>query len=182
MAEKRLATRGYTIEQVETGLLELALCAGNSRLAARRLAEQGLPIPRETLRDWSTKHHVDRYAELQAKVAPKIEAVMVGRFRENAVRAGEVAREAIEKIHEDVQAGEADAGKAFQQLMVGTGITLEKMMLLEGRPTTVIETRDTQQLLAELKEIAPSLVVESTAVDLTTTPTLPAAKTGESRE
>jgi hypothetical protein len=179
---ERLPARRFTLEETDTALLELALAAGNAELAARKLHEKGLKIAARTLRDWRNETHADRYIELQARVAPKVEAVLVNRFRENAIRAGEVAREALEQTSEDLTSGKADAGKTFQQVMVGTGITIEKMLLMEGRPTTVVESRDTQQLLAELKEIAPSLVVESTAVEVTTTPTLPAAKRGESSE
>lgn len=46
MVTKPVKSRGYTSEQVDRALLELAVCGGNSARAHRQLKAQGLVIPR----------------------------------------------------------------------------------------------------------------------------------------
>src|SRR5678816_4159164 len=42
----------YTDQQIERGLVALALFSGNRRRASKALEQQGLSIPDSTLRDW----------------------------------------------------------------------------------------------------------------------------------
>ena len=39
----------YSEEDIERGLLEVAICRGNTRRAARQLRAQGIAVPRPTL-------------------------------------------------------------------------------------------------------------------------------------
>jgi hypothetical protein len=71
--ESHVKGGSYTDQEVERGLVALALCSGNSRRAARLLEDRGLPIPRSTLKQWPDLYP-DHYSAVQAQVLPELKA------------------------------------------------------------------------------------------------------------
>ena len=55
---KRLAR--YNDEEIDTALVTLALCAGNSRRASAELEGVGIEVSQSTLHKWRHERHVVR--------------------------------------------------------------------------------------------------------------------------
>jgi hypothetical protein len=150
-------------QTVETALHVLAACGGNSRQAAEQLANQGINVHERTLRNWPHQH-ADRYAEIRRTVAPLLEARAIATAYEVVDRAGEVEQILLEKIQAEADTMNAkDAAAAFRNISTSKGINLDKLLILQGRPTQVTEHRDTTELMRALSNLNPSLVIESTA-------------------
>lgn len=156
----------FTAAEIEHALLELALSNGNQNMASRRTG-----ISQATIRGWAKKWP-ERYEEIKANLAPILEALAVEQSRRNMLRAAEVNGDLLEKASEATEVGNTDDVvkymKAFQSGSIGQGIQTEKTLLLSGRPTEILEKRDTQQILKDLGDIAPGLLtVEGSAIDVT---------------
>ena len=153
----------YSAAEMEYALLELALMNGNVSRAAKKV---GVNV--STLTAWRDKFP-ERYEDIQARIAPMVEKQIVAQARVNARKAAQVAESLLEKVDEDELSlsDRAQAAKAFQQVSIGMGVQIDKTLLLEGRPTEILETRDAQAMLKELAEIAPGLVVDGNAIDVT---------------
>lgn len=93
--------QNYTAEQVDRGLLELAICGGNSAEASRRLKACGTVIPDRTLRDWRTTMAA-RYTEISNNHARQVEDVIVQECRENAVRLADLERKTADRLEEEL--------------------------------------------------------------------------------
>jgi hypothetical protein len=57
---ERRPGQGYTEEQMDRALVEVALCAGNTHMAHRNLKAKGFEVPRPTLYEWATNSQVER--------------------------------------------------------------------------------------------------------------------------
>jgi hypothetical protein len=153
----------YSAAEMEYALLELALMNDNLARTARKVG-----IDSGTLGKWRNKY-AERYEDIKARVAPMVEKQIVAQARINARKAAEVAEHLLDKVDEDgLSLGDrAQAAKAFNQVSIGMGVQIDKTLLLEGRPTEILETRDAQAMLKELAEIAPGLTVDGHAIDVT---------------
>lgn len=158
------ARRYFTPEEVDAGLMMLAFCGGNSGEASRRLKEQGYNLSDRVLRKFRSTTYPERYAELHRTRAQEIEDVIVTKMRETALQAADVQQRALEKTVEQLDNGELrDASTAARNAAVVQGIATDKLLTLTGRPTTVVEHRDAEDVLRGLAQRFPGLIVEGTA-------------------
>jgi hypothetical protein len=166
--------RSYSLEETELGLTALALQNGNTRAASRDLAEQGCEVPRETLRYWRNHLHIERYEQIAQQLAPKIEERIVSRLRENIEAKLEASRLATDLERQRIEAGDVkDASAVVRNMDTGIGIGVTKILELTGRPTAVIEHRNTDELLNKLERMG--VAIDSTAEEITEdVPSLPA--------
>lgn len=152
----------YSAAEMEYALLELALMNGNVSRASAKVG-----VAPQTLTRWRDQFP-ERYEDIQARIAPMVEKQIVAQARLNSRKAAEVAEMLLEKVETaETNSDAAQAAKAFQQVSIGMGVQIDKTLLLEGRPTEILETRDAQAMLKELAEIAPGLTVNGTAIDVT---------------
>jgi hypothetical protein len=101
MELERRPGEGYTEEQMDRALVEVALCAGNTHAAHRNLTALGFEVPRETLRTWATKTQVERYQRVRAELVPLIHAKIAAVCEDTAELAGQLEREMIVKLAKD---------------------------------------------------------------------------------
>jgi hypothetical protein len=125
----------YSEEEIEHGLLEVALCRGNTRRAARQLKAQGITIPRPTLETWATRLHGQRYEQIQERVRPMIHQRMAEQSEELAQAYAEAEHEALVHLRQklpDMRA--SDAGGAVRDLATSRGISVGRRRSSVGSP------------------------------------------------
>jgi hypothetical protein len=142
----------FTTEQVDGALLTLAMLGGSTEKAGKELRAAGMNVTSRTLREWREKLYPGRYRDLCQRHARDIEGVIVRGSRAIAVRADEVTMLALEKARAQLKAGEArDPASVARNAAVTKAVNIDKMMLLEGRPTQVTEHRDADELMRAIR-------------------------------
>lgn len=142
-AKPKRAKRSYNEEELERGLVELALAAGNSRLASRTTG-----IPPKTLENWARTIHPERYERIQADIVPRLHARIAANAERNALDAMEAQQLALEITRRQLANGDIkDASGATRNLATTAGIMTDKAALLRGRPTAIIEQRSPDEIL-----------------------------------
>lgn len=146
---------------VPRGLLALALAGGNSVRAA-----EACGLGESTLRRWRVEKAAE-YERIRTEVAPKLEAVILSDMREFVLEASRVKAVALRKTLEALEADEIpkrDLPGALRNITTAEAISVDKIMVLSGRPTSVVEHRSLGQLVARLAAIGA--VVDGSAEEL----------------
>lgn len=142
---------------IERALMALAVHNGNSRKAAKALAEDGIHHPFQTIWGWQ-KIYAERYEAIRAEVLPALRAQQAEAHRQLAQRQLEGSLEAADLVAERLPKMEdKDLVNAMGKFDIGTGIHTEKALLLEGQPTQIVQ-RTSEQIYRELE--AEGLKVE----------------------
>lgn len=143
------------------GLLALALAGGNARRASELCG-----VPESTLKRWRVQDAAE-YERARIEVAPKLEAVILSDMREFVLEASRVKAVALQKTLEALEADEIpkrDLPGALRNITTAEAISVDKIMVLSGRPTSVVEHRSLGQLVARLAAIGA--VVDGSAEEL----------------
>lgn len=136
--------------------------------AEAALKAQGYSVTAATLSKWVREDHVVEYEKLREKWAPQLEARLANNFLDNARRATEVEREAIEKSMLMLQSGRAqDPAKMARDLSQVKTQSIDKRLALQGRPTQITERRDLGQIVARLQQLGAVKVIEASAEEVT---------------
>src|SRR6266480_1349276 len=77
----------YSDQEIERGLVAMALASGNARRAARMLEAHGLSVPHSTLYRWRLDTFAERYEDVRREVALRLRRELVGQHRELALAA-----------------------------------------------------------------------------------------------
>lgn len=155
-------------DRVQLGLTILALCRGNSIQAAKQMQELGHEIAGSTLRTWRTRDHVALYEEIRTKRAPEVERTVINDARDLALEYAELERLAIEKTTQALEQGTLkDPSAAFKNASIAKGVNVDKMLVLDGRPDTIVDHRRTREVL--FAELERDGLIEGTAEEITTT-------------
>jgi hypothetical protein len=164
----------YTDQEVERGLVALALCSGQRRRASKLLAKQGLKISDGALRYWKEHAHEDWYWEIQARIMPRVRAIAAEKHSELAELEGEASRQLLDRLMTEADEIPArDLPGAVRNLDVAAAVNRDKAAMLRGEPTEIVEhQRDALQILRQLKEMGMPLpadmehAIESTAEEI----------------
>lgn len=156
-----MSRRDIPPEDLERGLLALAISGGNGDEAARHLAllEPPIKVAPSTLQRWKIKH-AKRYSEIQAERAPIIEAIVLEQIREAILQAGKLQSRVLEKLLLAVEDGSLepkDLAGILKSAGVSLGINVEKMLLMTNRPTVIAEKRDVAEIVQALSARVPGL-------------------------
>lgn len=153
-------------DRVQLGLTILALCRGNSVTASSQLQELGHEIADSTLRVWRTRDHVDLYEQIRSKRAPEVERTVINDARDLALEYAELERLAIQKTTQALEQGTLkDPSAAFKNASIAKGVNVDKMLVLDGRPDTIVDHRRTRDVL--FAELERDGLIEGTAQDIT---------------
>lgn len=151
--------RRYVPSEIEAGLLALVLTGGSTRKAAEMSG-----VPASTLADWKLDH-AERLEQLRVERGEQIEAMAINGLRAFALRAEEVKAAALEATMEQLREGKArDPAAVLRNVATAQGITVSKILELSGRPTSIVEHRSAQDIVARLASLGA--VVDSTAREL----------------
>jgi len=155
----------YSEDEITRALMTLAF-SRNATEAAELLKQQGeiSPTP-DTLKKWRDQHQA-RYIELVEKHRETIEKVLVVEQRELARAARDGAMEAVELERERIAAKDVkDAAGSARNLMTTAAIAIDKLMALEGRPSSVVKHLSGEQVLRELSQYGVK-VIEGSATEI----------------
>jgi transposase-like protein len=168
--------RLYSPLEIQAALTTLAFFGGNT---TRTAVETG--IAQQTLHDWRSKDHRDLYLEIQEREAPKLEAIAAGQAREVILRVAETEHRILDRLaadETDPETGEvtppsaktlSELAGALQRVTTAKGINTTKLLELTGRPTSIVEHREGNDILRALGARIPGLVVDSTAEEIPAT-------------
>lgn len=139
----------YSHQQVDEGLLAIVMHGGDYKAASETTG-----IPAGTLNDWY-RTYTPRYAELRDKHAPLLERKAVEGLLSFFLATEEVKRVALQKTLDALnsEGGVKDPGATLKNLALAQGIAGTKLMELTGRPTSIIEHRSANEVLATLKRL-----------------------------
>lgn len=171
--------QGYTEEQIDRALVEVALHGGNTRAAHRNLKAEGIDIPRATIQVWTTKTKTERYQQLRAELVPRIHAKIAADCEDTATEAARLERKMLAKLGDDFdQIAPRDQAGAIRNVSTVKAINVDKANLLRGQPTGIVEHRhDVAELWAEFEVMFPS-VVQGEAIEITDAEVLRGADSG----
>jgi hypothetical protein len=157
----------YTEQEVEEALSVLAV-VGNDAEASRRTG-----IPKATLCNWRNNVHATRYDEIRAEVLPKIREALAAQAEQAAQEQGYAAQLLLAKLVEEIpNMKPGEVAGALRNLETSKAINIDKSQLLRGQPTSIIEKRDSQQILDSLAARFSQLVyddaetIDSTAEEI----------------
>lgn len=164
-----IRARDYTPEQVITALSALALHGGNAQAAHDLLQEQWEDVPgKDTITLWARKHP-NRYAHIQAELAPKLELAAVDNLRASITYAGQVEHKLLTRLHDEAEAiPTKEIAGALRNVTTSKGINTDKLLALTGRPSTIIEHRSDEERIKGATETLTKLLssVPSTAEEI----------------
>lgn len=153
MATRERTGNALSPQEVDRALLTLYECGGDPYDARDRLyGVLGDRTPTAVrLAQWRVGLYRDRYQELASEVGTQVEDVVLTRLREIATLASEAQVEALRHIRKQIRAGNVTPTQ-FRELAVVTGISIDKLMKLDGRevPQISINVGDSISRLVEL--------------------------------
>ena len=138
--------------RVTEALIAVIAWAGNIAAAHRALKAEGKNPPSyTTLTAWVRETHVDRYNELREKYAERLEQQLIHEYRDVARFSVEVQRLGLEKAQQRLLSGDdTDPSRtAANAARVAQSMT-DKMLSLSGRPTSIREDRNLEEILRSL--------------------------------
>jgi hypothetical protein len=137
MADKSVAKR-YSVEEIDRALSAVAYFNGNTRSAAKALTEQGVTVPRSTLRNWITTHQ-DRYEKLRADLIPRVHERVAEKHLELADAQMEASWEFLQRLlKEKNNIPPRDLSTVQRNLDVGSGVHTDKALVLRGQGAPAI--------------------------------------------
>jgi hypothetical protein len=162
----------HSRKRIDEGLLAL-LRTGSSYQASELTG-----ISDATLRYWRLKY-ADRMSELAKRHGPQLEQEAIQALQEAAAAATQGTLEAVDAARQEIRNGTTkDAAATARNLATVVGITTEKALLLQGKPTSVTEHAGTRDVLTALARRIPGLVIDSTATEIPEATQLPSNTQG----
>ena len=138
--------------------MAMAIHNGNSRRARDFLAQDGIKLSHQTLREWATKRHVERYAAIRADYLPQMRAQAADEHMDLAERAMQNNALILDRLSANV--GELPVKElpgAARNMAVTAGVHTEKAQLLNDQPTQRVAI-DLKGTLKELKSMGVEFV------------------------
>jgi len=142
----------YTQQEIDEALTAVIAHAGSCSGAIRYLKAEGKRAPAwQTLQNWCRVKHWERYEELREKFAQKAEDTLANNYLDAARYATEVQMLAVDKAKERLEKGkDEDPARTAANLSQVSARSTDKRLSLQGRPTTITETRDLGAILRSL--------------------------------
>ncbi len=135
------------------------------------LKDQGI---RTTVKQLENKRisSAERIAQARKEIAPKLEATLTGDMLDLSRLAVELETVALDRCLKKLQASQFAAtpetlAKIAREVSQVKTQNVDKRLALEGRPTTIVEKRSPDEILAKLEAlgVAKRVDVESTAIE-----------------
>lgn len=159
----------YAPHDVERGLTALAI-TGNSLKAAEMTGYSD-----RTIREWHNKHAA-RFQAIEAKRAHLIDQACIEEFRAIVLEGARATKSAIAAAHQDINNGNTrDPAATARNLATASAIAADKIAIMEGRPTSIVEHRSADDIIKRLEALG--VVVDAEAEELAQEALLPASAT-----
>lgn len=146
--------------EVVTAVLTDLVAAGG---VAKRIEKKWEgTVTYQTICQWKRETHFAQYREIEERYGRELEELLVVQARANAMRAGEIEAELIEKM---LTVEGRDAPQALRAITDAKTKNVDKMLSLTGRPSQITESRDMGAILESLARLNVIKVVEPAAID-----------------
>lgn len=116
----------------------------------------------ERLKRWRTSTYRDRYLKIAEDNAEDLEKEIIVRLRELVTQTGLMQIEALEVLMRQINAGDVKPSM-LRELSVVSGVTIDKMMTMMGKPTKIVQVNNPDDIIKRLVEAGYAEVVEGTA-------------------
>lgn len=158
----------HSSEEIERGLLEVAVANGNVRRAAQALAEDGIEVGKSTLERWYKHAHRDRYLQIQAEVLPRVRAQAAEQHMDLAERGMQVEHRILSKLEQEVEEiPSRDLAGAARNVATGAAIHTDKASVLRGEPTLITARHDVSEVVRALRAKGVDLdVIDADAIEI----------------
>lgn len=145
-------TGEYTEEQINDALMAVIAWAGNCTAAHRDLEASGKRVPAiETLRRWTRHAHAARYIELQEKYREQLEGQLENEYLGVAREATEGVREGVARAREQLEKNaDRDPSRTAANLATVADKMTRDSLTLQGRPTSIREDRNVEEIIRSL--------------------------------
>jgi hypothetical protein len=141
----------YSREVIERALLQVALCGGNARKAARELEQLGIQIPHETISKWRRGRFANRYSEIVSMEAATIREAIAAEALELTIRVQEAEGRAVDQVLKGLASVDAmEASVILKNLAQTKQIALTQEGQLRGRAGVIVDVRGLDELTAQL--------------------------------
>jgi hypothetical protein len=140
--QKRAGGSRFNEEEIERGLVALALYSGNSRRASKALKGQGLSVGATTLRRWKDDLHPEQYRKLQQDVLPEVRERAAEMHTDLAEREVELSGRLVRDLGERMDKEKMpvrDLPGAIRNLDVGAGVNRTKAGELRNEPNVRVQ-------------------------------------------
>ncbi len=162
----------YSAEDIERGLVILALESGNVNRTRKLLKEEWGKAPdANTIGRW-VKRYQDRYAEIRERVAPEIKARLADVHIDLANRIADLESRTVDALDAELaDLTPKDKANLLRNAALSQAIHVDKSLLLKGEATVITERRELPELIRALQ--AKGVVIEGVAQELPVHPALP---------
>lgn len=141
--------RKYSVEEIDLGLAAFALEAGIGKQVEKVLEEAGLDIPLATVRNWAYKVHKDRYQRISVEVEEQMRTRLKDQYHRLATISADLSEQLLDRIKAilddpDSKVELRDLAKLLHEAGWAGGVATDKLQILSGRPTQIVEHDFTQ--------------------------------------
>ncbi len=156
-----------TKNDMQMELVFATVAATNNYAEAVELLKEHKLQTTERIVELHCIHNPQRLAEARSALKPRLEEALIGNLTNNALKASEVTRVAVERTQEMLESGRCqDPSKTARDLADVVSKSVEKKALLEGKPTSVTENRNVADIMNALERTVPGIFVDSTAEEI----------------
>jgi hypothetical protein len=144
----------YTQVEVAQALRTLALYGGSESRAARALASEGLPIPKETLALWRSERYPVEYEDIVYRLRESIGSQVSDGAMEVASNAQALSAQMIDRLQAELHEVPAkELAKAALNMAQTSRTNVEVARLLRNEPTSIQEVRSVDETLDVLADL-----------------------------
>lgn len=139
-------------KEITKCLTILAFWGGNYTSALKAIREEGIPLAETTLKGWATGKYAEDYEQIKLDFRHSFMEETVATMQDVITRAAEAEKLAIERVHDTMYATDdpkaaAQAGYYMSQVKKNN---VEKLQVMTGQPTHIIEDRTPEAALKSL--------------------------------
>lgn len=152
----------------ELAITAVAANDGDLGAAVRDMATAGYEVT-EAAMATVARNKSTEVAETRQQLAPKLEKLLTADLLDESMRATQVIGMAIQRTEERLVANMvADPSKVARDLAQVRTQGIDKRLALEGRPTSITESRSPDEIVRALEGmgVAKQVAIEGTAVEV----------------
>jgi hypothetical protein len=167
----------YSDEDREFYLRALAYAGGNAVAAQKGLKELGYEVTKSALYAFK-RDNAERYAQLRDTIGPELKSRRAEAHEALADKLTDLSDDLIGQLHEAIQAGALKPHQlpgTLRDATVASGIHRDKAAKLRGEELKVVQRLNPDEIINQLKRIAPQLFIEGEATEITEKELPPAA-------
>lgn len=137
----------YSAEEIDIALAVFAIEGGRERRVRAQLRAAGLKATYKTVHRWAYDTYHERYERISIEVEKQVGAKLADTFHRLAAISAELGEEVLDRIRAALKRCDEggtevdfrDLAKLLHESGIMGGIATEKLQLLKGNPTQLVE-------------------------------------------